>query len=103
MKQNKFLIGSIILLLSNLVAKLFGAFYKIPLTKILGTNGLGIYQMIYSVFALFVMLASSGLIVAISKNVAITKHQKNKTKLLLKSGFFLARAFCVWYKFVMRQ
>ena len=100
MKKNKFLIGSVILLLASLITKFLGAFYKIPLTKILGTSGLGVYQMIYPIFALFVMLASSGLVVAISKSVAVSKNHKNKIKLILKSGFFIAIVFSIFLTFV---
>lgn len=90
MKQT-FLFGAVILLLSNLIAKFLGAFYKVPLIKILGSNGLGIYQIIYPIFALFVMLSSSGIVVALSKYIALEaqKNCKQKTKMYLKSAFAL--------------
>ena len=45
MKQN-FLKGAIIISVGGIAAKILGAFYRIPLTNILGGEGMGIYQMV---------------------------------------------------------
>ena len=43
----------------------------------LGIDGLGLYQLIYPVFALLIVLSSSGMPTAVSKLVATKKEQNN--------------------------
>ena len=47
MKENGFVKGAIILTLFGIVGKFIGAIYRVPLTQIIGAEGLGIYQMIF--------------------------------------------------------
>ena len=77
MKSEKFVRGVSILLISGIVAKLLGAIFRIPLTWVLGIDGLGLYQLIYPVFALLIVLSSSGMPTAVSKLVATKKEQNN--------------------------
>ena len=43
MKRQSVLVGALVLALGGIIAKLVGALYKIPLTNILGSNGMGLY------------------------------------------------------------
>jgi len=52
------------------VAKLMGALYRIPLYSILGSEGMGLYQMAYPIYSILLTVSSAGLNVAISKAVA---------------------------------
>ncbi|MBR4270558.1 MAG: polysaccharide biosynthesis protein [Clostridia bacterium] len=70
MKSTKFISGVSVLLASSIVAKILGAIFRVPLTWVLGIDGLGLYQLIYPVFALLIVLSSSGMPTAISKMVA---------------------------------
>ena len=47
MKAQSFIKGALIISVGGIVAKLLGALYRIPLTNILGGEGMGIYQMVY--------------------------------------------------------
>jgi stage V sporulation protein B len=51
-EENKIFKGATALGLGTLVAKLLGAVYRIPLTSVLGSYGLGLYQMIFPVYTL---------------------------------------------------
>ena len=53
-----------------------GFLYRIFLSRILGAEGLGIYQVAYTVFAVFITLSSSGLPITLSRSV--TKHRAHK-------------------------
>jgi len=70
MKSQTFLGGIFVLVIGSLVAKLLGAFYRIPLTWVLGAEGLGIYQLVFPVFSLLLVLSSTGTPTAISTMVA---------------------------------
>ena len=45
--------NTIILSICMLVAKMLGALYRVPLSNILGTQGIGLYQMVFHVYSLF--------------------------------------------------
>lgn len=70
LKGNKFARGALILLVGGLICKLIGAIYRIPLSNILGPEGIGIYQLVFPIFSLFLILASGGSATALSKLVA---------------------------------
>lgn len=53
-----------------LLSKLIGAAYRIPLTRILGVSGMGLYQSVFPCYVLAVTLCGGGLTAAVSKKTA---------------------------------
>ena len=80
--KKTFLNGVLILLIGSIIAKGLGAVYRIPLTWILGAEGLGIYQLVFPVFSLILVMSSSGMPSAISKMVATAKNDADRRKIL---------------------
>ena len=70
MKPESFLKGTVILISANAISKILGAILKIPLTYILGEQGMAIYQTAFSVYIMLLSLITSGLPFAISRYVA---------------------------------
>lgn len=62
--------GAAVLAVGSIIAKLIGAFYRVPLTNILGAEGMGIYQLVFPVYALFMTLSTAGIPTALSRIVA---------------------------------
>ncbi len=62
--------GIAILSVAGFVAKLLGAAYRIPLTRLIGPEGVGIYQLAYPVYVTLLSVARAGIPVAVSKLVA---------------------------------
>ncbi len=58
--------GVLILLISNIIVKLVGVMFKIPLVGILGDGGMGYFNSAYTVYTLFYTISSAGLPVALS-------------------------------------
>ena len=58
--------GTIALAVSGILVKFLGMIYKIPLTNLLGDEGMGYFNAAYTVYTLFYVLATSGLPVALS-------------------------------------
>ena len=85
MKNKGFIKGALILIVFNLVGKVVGAIYRIPLAKILGSMGMGQYQLTFPLYCLILTIATSGIPVAISKLVAEfnSKNRFNDSKKLL--------------------
>ncbi len=97
MKKNSFVKGAIILIIFNLLGKILGAVYRIPLAKILGGVGMGKYQLVFPLYCLILTVSTSGIPVAISKLVAEFngKGQFNESRKLLKISIVLLSVLSV--------
>jgi len=62
--------GAFVLILSGLVCKVFGGLFRLPLTNIVGIEGIGIYQMVTSIYSLALVFVSGGVTNALSKLVS---------------------------------
>jgi len=63
-------------MISNLAVKLIGAFLRIPLTNIIGVEGMKYYNSAYSIYVSFYMISTAGIPVAVSRMIA-TANSKN--------------------------
>lgn len=91
--KNKYAQGALILLLSGLICKFMGAFYRIPLSNILGAEGIGIYQLIFPVYSLFLIVVSGGIPISLSKIVAECRargEKKRARRFLLQGIIYLS-------------
>ena len=80
MNAQSFLAGTMILAISNLLVKILGSVFRIPLGNLIGSDGLGYYQTAYPLFVFVLAISTSGMPTAISKMVAErTKLGKHKT------------------------
>ena len=92
MKIQTFFGSVFILFVGSAVAKFLGAVYRIPLTWILGAEGLGLYQLVFPVFSLLLILSATGMPTAISQVIAShnnSTHSKQIFKISLLLMFFL--------------
>ncbi|MBQ8637004.1 MAG: oligosaccharide flippase family protein [Clostridia bacterium] len=69
-ERGKFIKGTVILICANAIAKILGAVFKIPLTYILGEEGMAVYQTAFSVYMMFLSLVTSGFPFAVTKLLA---------------------------------
>lgn len=70
MKKSKFIKSTIILIIGGFITKILGMVIKIVMTRLIGTEGIGIYMLISPTFMLLISLAQLGFPIAISKIVA---------------------------------
>ncbi len=69
-KFRKFLTGATAFTVLTVITKLIGAFYRIPLTNIVGAEGIGLYQMVFPLYTVLLTLTSGGITTAMAKYVA---------------------------------
>lgn len=81
------------LAIGSVLAKMLGALYRIPLTNILGAEGMGMYQLVFSVYALFMVLAVAGIPTALSRIVAEKRATDESAK-----GYFV---FCMFVLLIL--
>ncbi|MGN0795794.1 MAG: oligosaccharide flippase family protein [Christensenellales bacterium] len=88
-KEN-FLVQAVVLAVGGIVCKIIGAVYRIPLTNALGAEGIGLYQMVYAVYSLFIVLSCGGLTSAVSRLVAEDRANGLSGRRHVKVGFILS-------------
>ncbi len=68
--KKTFLSGVLLLALSTVSVKIIGLVYKIPMLSYLGSEGMGYFNSAYEIYALFCVIATAGLPVALSVMIA---------------------------------
>ena len=91
--NSKFIKGAATLGIAGIIIKFLGAFFRIPLTNLVGADGMSYYGIAYAIYGIFVVLATAGIPVAISKMVSeriAVKNYKGAHKVFKVSFFLLA-------------
>ena len=83
MKKSKFIKSTIILIIGGFITKILGMLIKIIMTRLIGTEGIGLYMLIIPTFTLLISIAQLGMPVAISKLVA--EENRNNKNLVFSS------------------
>ncbi len=78
---------------STIIAKIIGACYRIPLTNILGAEGMGVYQLVFPVFALLLTLSSGAIPSAIAILISQKRTLGEDTSKLFHSAFIVLTMF----------
>jgi len=68
--KNKFLKGAAILTAAGMAARVMGFVYRVILTRIIGAEGMGLYQMAYPIYTILLVVSRSGIPVALAKLIA---------------------------------
>jgi len=69
-QKKSFIKGALILAAANLIVKLIGAFFKIPLYNLLDKDGNGLFNVAYQIYTFMFIIATAGFPIAVSKMVA---------------------------------
>ena len=83
--------GALILAISGFICKILGAFYRIPLSNILGVEGIGLYQMIFSLYSLALVIAGGAVPTSMAIVVAkMRAERKGSIKKVFLKYFFIS-------------
>ena len=74
--------GFFILTLSTVIVKIIGLIYKIPMLGLLGSEGMGYFNSAYEIYALFCIISTAGLPVAMS--VMISKRGEGSAHIIFR-------------------
>ena len=103
-KAPSFLSGVSLLTLSALTVKVIGLCYRIPLLGYLGTEGMGYFNTAYELYALFCVISTAGLPVAMSVLISAAEAEGRRgdargifrVSLLLFAGIGLVGTGLLW-------
>ena len=99
-KTHPLITGTILLTAAGLLSRVLGFFYRIFLSRTIGAEGLGIYQMIFPIYGIFFSLCAGSIQTAISRFTAADPDHAKRT---LLSGFSLSFAMSLAAAFVIRH
>ena len=95
--------GASVLGITGIVCKVVGVLYSIPLARILGDTGLGLFQTVFPSYNLFLTLSSAGLPVAVSRLVAhfLAKQDPNNAKRTFRLAMLMLVCFGSAFSLIM--
>ena len=79
--------NALLIAFGSFFAKVIGAVYRLPLSKVLGGYGLGLYQMVFPVYGAALTVSASGVPTAVSKLVAEEEEGKKENVLAAALSF----------------
>lgn len=77
-KSKSFIQGALVLGIANLIVKVIGAVFKIPLINLIGDDGMGYFNIAYQIYTFMFIVATAGFPTAISKMVAESMAQNKE-------------------------
>lgn len=86
--------GTLILTLTGLASRFIGFFYKIFLSRTIGAEGIGIYQMIFPIYGVCYAFTTAGVEIAISRFVSgeMARGKKERARSILWIGLTMSLA-----------
>lgn len=70
MQKQSFIIGALILVLASFINRIIGFIYRIVIVRIVGAEGIGLYEMVFPVYIMVLVLATAGIPLAVSRLVS---------------------------------
>ncbi len=104
LKKHPLIVGTALLTLSGLISRTIGFVYRIYLSRLVGAEGMGIYQILNPVLAIAFSLTAAGYQTAISKLVAEkSAGQKSTSYSPLIAGILITlplSLLCTWALYI---
>lgn len=89
--QRTFFSGVLLLTLSTVSVKVIGLIYKIPMLAYLGSEGMGYFNSAYEIYALFCIISTAGLPVALSVLIsgALARGEETSVGRIYRAAFLI--------------
>lgn len=97
--------GAFILTITGFITRFIGFFYRIFLSQTFGEESVGLYQLVFPIYALGFSLTAAGIETAIARSVAskVSLGKKSEAKALLYIGLCISVAFSCAVAFVLQK
>ena len=101
MDKDNFLKNSFLLIASNVTTGILGFIFSIYLSKVLGAEGMGLYNLVMPIYNLFICLMTAGIVASISKIAAVytqkSEHNNIVKTIRVVSLFNISWAFLIGF------
>lgn len=84
--------GAFVLLVSGFICKCLGAFFRLPLTNMLGIEGIGVFQLVMSLYSFALVVTAGGVTATLSKLIGSARANGHleKINLYLKQAILVS-------------
>ena len=105
MSKNPIIKGTFILTITGLLTRFIGFFFRMFLSHTFGEEQVGLYQLIFPIYALCFSLSSAGIEIALSRNVAqkISQGKKKEADIMLYQALSLSLVVSLFLGFVVHR
>ncbi|MGI6005052.1 MAG: putative polysaccharide biosynthesis protein [Christensenellales bacterium] len=94
MRKKTFIQGTVILGAAGILVKVIGALYRVPLTALIGPEGIGLYMLAFPIYSYLLVFSTAGIPTAISKLVAESAVRGDENRAL--RIFRVSRMLLLW-------
>lgn len=104
-KKDTIIKGTFILTLTGFLSRFIGFFYRIFLSHTFGAEGVGIYQLIFPIFALGFSFTTAGIEVALSRIIAqkASLNNQKEAKQTLSLGIIISLSLSLSVSFLLQR
>ena len=104
-KTKSILKGTFILTMTGFITRVMGFIYRIFLSRTLGEAGIGLYQLIFPVYAFGFSLTSAGIEIGLSRLVAnyTAKGNKKRAKELLYTSIIITLILSILFTLLLQK
>lgn len=95
MQKQSLIRGTLVLFTSNFVNRILGFIYQISIVNLIGAQGIGLFNMVYPIYILVLVISSLGLPIAIAKFVAENNRSPNNSLVILKKTIYILVVFSI--------
>ena len=85
LSKKLFIINTFLLTFTTIFLRLIGMFFRIYLSNMIGTEGMGLYQLILSVYMVFISFANAGISVSVTRLVSENMDKYHSHKIVAKT------------------
>ncbi len=105
MFKNSIIKGAFVLTVTGFITRFIGFFFRMFLSHAFGAEQVGLYQLIFPVYALCFSLSCAGIEIALSRCVAreISLNRKNNANLFLFQALFISGILSILLGFLIRK
>lgn len=103
MKEKRFIYASFIMIFMNIFTRFFGFTYEIILSKLLGAEAMGVFQMAISLLMFFLVFTISGVPTSVTKFVAeeVSLNNKYNVEKIFKTSLIFNIFMSIFLSFIL--
>lgn len=92
MSKKSLVAGTLILTIASFITRLLGFGFRIYQSKVMGAEGMGLYQLLFPIYMLLWAASSAGIALAISKMVAaeVSRNQEGNAIRILRVSLYIS-------------
>jgi len=75
-RKNQYLVQGSVLAVASIITRIIGMLYKIPMTHMIGSEGMAYYNTAYEIYSIVLILSSLSIPLALSKLIAAREQKK---------------------------